>query len=377
MCFVSASSRHTSLSASEIEAKIAFGLRAPDEARVFSKQNRASLDKIRDDLEAASFYAGLPPELRPLPPPLRRGGTDKLLDDICHGLQGYEGPIGANDLGSLSETPFNSGRVRDWVRQFGPVHAAHALEILKNVKFIGRTESNDALDSFFASEAGQPFQGGSVCPIGQAKDGAAIVAYHVGDTARRYRSVVRDLTDALAHSDPIALVDDFIGRGSSTLSILQALLGQTDSERLGEERPAPLSGAAQDALRSRKVAFVYAAGMDAGQSNLVRELGSLGFQDFTIHVGIDESEIPTLAQVGSAAFPDDMKTFSDRCASIGRQLIGVDDEEVEDRLLGYGNAGLLLVFAYNTPSASVTALWKSGEVDGWPWRPVFPRRKKL
>jgi hypothetical protein len=45
-----------------------------------------------------------------------------------------------------------------------------------------------------------------------------------------------------------------------------------------------------------------------------------------------------------------------------------------ERALGYSNAKRLIVLAYNNPTSTVTALWKSGTFRGAPWMPLFPRR---
>jgi deoxynucleoside triphosphate triphosphohydrolase SAMHD1 len=37
---------------------------------------------------------------------------------------------------------------------------------------------------------------------------------------------------------------------------------------------------------------------------------------------------------------------------------------------------MLLVTPFNTPTQTLTVLWMEGEVDGLPWKPLFPRRKK-
>jgi hypothetical protein len=55
---------------------------------------------------------------------------------------------------------------------------------------------------------------------------------------------------------------------------------------------------------------------------------------------------------------------------------GHDHEWCSERALGYGNQAFLVLFPYNAPSQSLTALWATGDVDGAPWSPLFPRRKK-
>ena len=51
-------------------------------------------------------------------------------------------------------------------------------------------------------------------------------------------------------------------------------------------------------------------------------------------------------------------------------------EKVTGRALGYNNAGLRIVFYYNTPPRTLTALWQDGFVPGKEWIPLFRRRPK-
>ena len=50
---------------------------------------------------------------------------------------------------------------------------------------------------------------------------------------------------------------------------------------------------------------------------------------------------------------------------------------VEQNALGYGNAGGLTVFHYNTPTTTLTALWKDCDAAGTRWAALFPRRPRL
>ena len=45
--------------------------------------------------------------------------------------------------------------------------------------------------------------------------------------------------------------------------------------------------------------------------------------------------------------------------------------------LGYGNSGGLTVFYYNTPTTTLTALWKENEEVTHRWKALFPRRPRM
>jgi hypothetical protein len=67
--------------------------------------------------------------------------------------------------------------------------------------------------------------------------------------------------------------------------------------------------------------------------------------------------------------------FIERCRQVGLSLLA-DDEKRDERALGYGNLGLLVLFPYNTPAQALTCLWASGLWKGVPWEPLLPRRRK-
>ena len=50
------------------------------------------------------------------------------------------------------------------------------------------------------------------------------------------------------------------------------------------------------------------------------------------------------------------------------------EQKRQQRALGYGNSAQLIVFPYNTPTCTLTLLWKAGTYGGSAWVPLFERR---
>jgi hypothetical protein len=98
-------------------------------------------------------------------------------------------------------------------------------------------------------------------------------------------------------------------------------------------------------------------------------LGELGID---AEVYVHDSSVPKLADV------DPGPEFIAKAEEVGRALLseGRDAEWIEERVLGYGNDGYLVVFSHNTPTAALTCLWADGVYEGVQWVPLFPRRKK-
>ena len=366
--------------ASEVLARTEYGVRIPPSMTTYAKQDKRHLDDLRDRLETAGFFDNRPSDLRPLPPRLRRADAKGLLQDIVGRLTGYFGPVDLDQAsGKVDEGHLNSVRVRDWVRQFPNDLADPALRCLDTIKLIGRSEINAALQSVLDSDAS--YKTASIVPLGDAKDGAAVLGYYVGDVANTHGAKVLPLEQAILRNAPIVFVDDLVGRGSSSISIVESLLNVEPTQTLNEERTKKLSEDASDLLRARKLAFVFAAGLNTGRDALERRTRELGLQ---AHVYVHQAQevLPSVEAVLSGAVEDELKeAFVAECHRVGLQLLNDgtmdhDEEWREERAFGYGNLGLLVVNAYNTPTVSLTALWRKGTVDGIEWRPLLPRRPK-
>lgn len=350
-----------------------FALRVPGSWTLLTKLWSGEITRLETALAEAGFFEELAPTLRPLTSRMRKADVNGRLDEVAARLASVQGP--SIDPSELKDSTMSADRVRDWVRQFGPEHEESALKVLESLNVLGRSETNAALASFLQSDAGAPFRGGAVVPIGQPKDGSSVVGYHAEDAAREFECAVLTLDQAASRDLPIVFVDDFIGRGSSTISILEDMLGAVATQELHEERPGDVPEALKDHLLNRPVAFVYSAGLDAGIDALRTRLSELGFQDVQeIHVGIRQTDLPTVESALGAAAPE----FLERARVVGEQLLAsTADDKRSERTLGYGNHALLIAFPYNTPTATLTAIWERGDVDGWTWFPLLPRRKKL
>ena len=123
--------------------------------------------------------------------------------------------------------------------------------------------------------------------------------------------------------------------------------------------------------------------METGCNELGTTLKELGVEGVT-QVGIDAIHLPRAFDGSSVEYDsDDVKNaFRARCEEIGSALLrtsagAIGEEKIMNRALGYGNHGFLVAFPYNTPTQTLTMLWSSGQVDGWDWLPLIPRRKKV
>lgn len=343
---------------------------------VGSKQDSASIQEIKTKLQAAGYKSDNADFLKPEVERLTRADIPTKLKLLSGTFTGYSPP--ALDGSAASEEGITVDRLQDWLRQFPNDLIDPALILLQNIKVMSRVEATRAIRTF---QTRFPEFGNFVAvPLGSAKDGSAVVAYNSGDY--KYASgkplSVLSFDEALNADRPILFVDDFVGRGSSSTSILDGWLGYPERMTLREER-LPLSPENQQRLKDREIGFSFITGLDEGEKALNDELAWLGFEP-RVSVRLKEAEVPTFESVAAEHPTEDWEGLKEFLSNVGRQVLDDgthDDTWITKRTFGYGNLGKLLISTFNTPTVTISALWKQGIVDGKDWDPIIPRRKKL
>jgi HD superfamily phosphohydrolase len=364
--------------AAERVAREKFGIHTPEDMYGYAKQTQDGVETLRRDLAAAGYYDNAPFDLRPLPERLTQGDVPARLDMIATRVSGYQGPVRIEDLKEEKRPSLaTSARIQNWLRQFETNDLIDAgLRALDHIEFVGREALVDGLDTFLA---GHPeFHEGALCALGDPKDSSAVLTYMALDAGDAYGMKSEQLPVALNASKPIVFVDDFIGRGSQAISLVENWLGEEPTTDLGEERGPSLEPRFRDALKSAKVAFVFSSGTDQGAKDLEQRCQALGIDAIT---AITHTALPSVHDEQMYENAAQREAFVEACKTIGRELLlepskGHDEAWTEGRRLGYGDLGLLVVFPYNTPTQTVTCLWKTGVANGNQWDALFPRRKK-
>ena len=362
--------------ATERYLRTEYNIHIPPTMLDYAKQESADVDNTRRALFKAGYYNASPRDIWPIPLPMLKADIDNRLDSIAASLGGYQGHI--SDLNSPYKGTLQPNRIKDWLRQFENDDMVEAaLLIVENTRFIERSIIVHLLDIFFQQQ--KEFQKNFVCPLGWPKDSSAIVTYYCTDIAEKYNLMTTTLDQTVDSKKPIIFLDDFIGTGGQAVSILETWFGSTKTIDLGEERGSPLPERIQQSLRDKKLAFVFCAGWAQGVEALRNKIKELGL-DALVHIGIAESELPTLSNIQGFKNSATQAAFSELCKQIGRELMiasGCDTAKADERCLGYGNKANLVVFPYNTPAQTLTCMWASGKYGGVSWVPLFPRRKKI
>jgi hypothetical protein len=357
-----------------------YGVRTPRSMIDYAKQNAKLIEELKVELAESGYYNKAPVDVRPRPFRLTRGDVPSRLSAVAERLMGYEGPVNVQEIDALDlkeekRIPLATrARMENWLHQFETDELIDAgLHVLEKIAFVDRLELVSGLSDFL--RANSEFHNGILCPLGEPKDSSSILTYHAQDAGTRFGLAVKEIEQAIGERKPIVFVDDFIGRGSQSISILENWLDEELTYDLKEERRSPLDPKLRELFRDIPLAFVFSAGTITGGENLKARCESL---KLNAQVVVVNSALPTVNDVAFTS-ENQQRTFIQKCREIALPLL-VDEELnhhgewANERLLGYGNEGYLLVFPYNTPTQALTVLWASKK--GNSWEPLFPRRKK-
>lgn len=357
-----------------------YRVRLPNSMLSYAKQNLNHILELKYQLSTAGWYQGKAQEVAPPPRLFLTPATGRATARIVENLAGYSGPSQAKDLSKFApRSTIHREQVLEFVRQFeSDEHIELALQMLEKIRVLGRTEARSAITSFMNTHP--EFEGASYCTLGEARDSSSVLTYFVGDVAEDYDLTQRSLVEALSIATrPVLFIDDFAGTGRQTVDILQTFLGVERTESLDERRE-PLDAGNAELLATRKIGLVHVAGFDDAVRNIDEKLRQTSNLDLVTYVHIGEGELPFIKDL--EADEDARQSFIDRCAGIGRHVLQEhdgkprDDSWIDARRLGYGNTGLLLTSTFNTPTATLTCLWKSFSTADWHWRALLTRRTK-
>ena len=275
-------------------------------------------------------------------------------------------------------------RLESWLQQFASSdEVAWALRMCLSMTIFRDASLEDALE-FIAEDLSSQFAGHSMvlCPLGRPGDSSYLATYVAAHAPRPRFSIAPDLERALVECDAevIVMVDDCIFTGTQFGQLVAEYLGQWGGGPDDNEYVGPLTAAAIDALDRKRVVFAFAVGTRCGMEQ-AREAAHGAGIDSEVRVA-HLWEVAGCFEPGAPLWADRrereaaMKAFH----RLGYELVqdkrsdSRDEAWLQEAALGYSGWSQLVGFGHNTPTVTVTALWKQGSVLGRTWRPLLRRR---
>ncbi len=354
--------------AAELVFAARFGMFVGRAAADYAKIRYEEIEAIKRELEGvdANVYAALG-RLRPEPSYLRTSTGRKRVQELAERLSHYTGE---------TKVRVDAMRVSQFLRQFPGALVEEMAGVLAELRFLDREDVGTGLAAYLNEGADE---NEVFVPLSRAPDKSAThLAYYLRDYAAGLRIV--DLDEALGTPYPLTFYDDQLLSGSQARSTVQIWLGL--EPELAAEEPdlaRQLSEAEVQSLHDRRVRFRFAYGHADGLQELQKLLGQNGLSSDVAARAVEPRHRP-LTELGVST---ELRGF---LQEVGEDLLlstkGSENpvkwtrERCHKFALGYGGLEQLVALLYNTPTGTVTALWKGGRFGGSPWLPLLPRRNE-
>ncbi|MCL1931958.1 MAG: HD domain-containing protein [Treponema sp.] len=354
--------------------------------KVFAQEGNIStttykkMKEIKKQLDSKEYYKETP-ELQELSDYLKTADASEKITAILNNLS----------LFSTTETRerITINRITAFTNQF-PDHLHEAcLAFLQHLKVYSdkllEEEIYKLLDKI--DHEGQKI---GIAYLGKPGDSGTHISYYIRDSFGKYQLEPKQLDDELISScDQIIIFDDNINSGLQVLNIMAELLGELEhlppEKNLHESHTSALQRKeSKNKLKSMELHFCYIVGFEDAENNVKELLNQyLKFEKNKIHVHLNNiiKRSEKIFNGEDSKFNHENKLeLREFITSIGIQLMkneGKTPGKAEHCKLGYVNAEAMVLFPYNVPTMTITALWCRGMLDNnIPWIPLIERRRR-
>lgn len=336
------------------------------------------------ELKARLHEKGFYSEARPLQPVsdfLNRVYSQTLVSKVAKKLGRYE---------PRTRCLVTPASVTTYIGQFPPDLQEAALEWIQFIEWIDPGPGvSDAISRILADSLYMELRRIALCPLGATSDSANRIAYDLRDIHGEHPGrilTLLPLSEALARQfDAYVFYDDNINTGLQAVNIIAAWLGKElpGVLRLDEEHVLPLEKELRRELLTKPMGFAFAVGTQGADTKLVRLLTeTLCVEGERVRCVIGHTLLRD-KRVFSGSLSDfqhkdklRLKTFLEEVAYEILTGEGRSAEKAAHQLMGYDNAEGMVVFPYNCPTMTVTALWIRGKYHGADWLPLIERARR-
>jgi HD superfamily phosphohydrolase len=336
---------------------------------------------LKEKLHTARFYetARL---LQPIPKRLHNLRSQALIRSLAEDLAVFE---------SRTKRRVTPASTTAFLAQFPDDLQEAALAWLQHIQWIEpEAELAKAFAQLLEQETFRNLKSIAFCPLGAASDSASRLAYNLRELPRQLlpREIrILSLNEALSYKfDGYVFYDDNANTGLQAVNIVAAWLGKKlpAGWLLKEEHGFELPSDLKDELLKKPIGFAYAVASEGAGEKLHEHLSNL--------TGIDAKKIGF--EVSKTLYKDraifsgknskfqhpKLNELRDFVYNVAKEIVVETEkkspEEAEIKALGYNNAEAMIVFPYNCPTMTVTALWIRGKRQGVEWIPLIERARR-
>lgn len=360
---------------------------------IYEEKDAKYIEEVKKELEKKGYYKAA----YAISPNEEIDIYNRLVDQLV-GEKWKKYELISVDNGSAYE--MNSQYLITYIKQFYqfseelgdyPLFVKACFDMLKKVRIISKSEIISALKANFCSIAQKEniaFEKMKICNIGNLQDGSAQISYQINsiNEAFKTRNRVISLEDALECSEQeqtIVFVEDAFCSGKQIISIFEEYMGVSERQTR-ESHVHELNDTNKERLKKSKLYFSFIMYNEKNEHLFRSRMKDMGLENVEI---ISKEKFPP--KYFSANPNDEEKILLAYLKKAGKELLvskvvdsegrikdNWSQERVENSVLGYNDAQQLIVFAWNTPTYTITPLWLKGRINGVEWMPLFPRIDK-
>jgi HD superfamily phosphohydrolase len=352
--------------------------------KVFSQEGNVSkntfenMTAFKRSLTEKNYYQKIP-ELRDISDYLKKADAAEKIKTIHEKLSSFE---------SLKKERITINRITTFVNQFPTELQEACLVFLQHIEIY-----DERLLEGEVSKVIDKCTEGSVIGIshlGGVSDSGGRLSYNLRELFEKHKLEAKEINDGLIlKSDSLIMYDDNINSGLQLLNIMGELLDELDKlpkgMNLGEKHITALTtDAAKQKLKTMTLHFCFIVGFEGTEKRIKKLLvDHLGFNPDNVHIHINKllKDSEKVFNGGDSKFNHkDKLELKEFITNIGEELLtneGKSKEKIESCKLGYASAEATVLFPYNIPTMTVTALWCKGQLtNGIPWVPLAERRRR-
>lgn len=281
--------------------------------------------------------------------------------------------------------PITVNQLLEFLVQFRTIARIRAaIRLLYSITFLGLPQLADMVESSLVPECA-PGNTLRIASLGDVAGSSAIIKYLAAHSRLDNLEFIEGIASELRNgrkSTPIYFIDDCAISGTQTIHTFAEMLGRRKLESHHTKHADPLPEGLRIKLLNRPIRLVFCIATDFALQRVHDELGTLGFRNYSIRaVRLDSYQnkpfTPSSACLwDSTAERQEMAEFF---AEVGYSLLEQraerkhwSDARRRESSLGFSDFQRLIVFSYNVPKTTITALWEQGRFQGRTWTPLFP-----
>lgn len=248
----------------------------------------------------------------------------------------------------------------------------------------------NAIDRVFEKNLFQVSNTIGICPLGAMSDSASRIGYYLRELGDKYHTEkkisILPINEALGQKlDSYIIFDDNVNSGMQALNIFASWFEiQLDPNlRLEEEHVQCLPEDLRKELLAKPVALTFAIGTEGACTNLLDQLLNLfsfSSEKLFCNVGKKLMIADRIFSGPNSPFQHSQKLkLKNFITETVKEILlneKKSEEKAKEKALGYKSTEAMVVFPYNCPTMTVTALWISGKVKGKTWIPLIERGRR-